>query len=97
MCTSALTPTPCQEIDPTLLEKCEQCGHGTNSLTLKTFEDDELLNFCLDLSLKDNQARPPAKKQRFDTSKEAELDQLLDGTTARSTKYSTTYADTVFY
>ena len=36
----------------------------------------------LELSLQDNQARPPAKKQRFDTSKEAELDQLLDGTTA---------------
>ena len=69
------------------------CKHGKRVNKFFNFERskayDELLNFCLHLSLQDNRARPSAKKQRFDTSKEAELDQLLDGTTARSTKYAT--------
>ena len=45
--------------------------------------------------LQDIQDRPPAKKQHFEL-KEAELDQPLDGATAKSTKYATTYAVTVF-
>ena len=60
------------------------------------FGNDEIPNFCLDLGLEETQERPPAKKQRFQTLKDAELDQLLDGATAKSTKYATTYAVTVF-
>ena len=43
------------------------------------FEDDEVPNICLDLGLQDIQDSPPAKKQLFETFKEAQLDQLLDG------------------
>ena len=79
------------------------CKHGkrvcinvNKNFNFEIFENDELLNFCLDLRLHDYQARPPAKRQQFDTSKEEELDQLLDGTTAKSTKYATIYAGTIF-
>ena len=56
------------------------------------FEDDEVPNFCLDIGLQLFQGRPPAKKQRFETLKEANLDQPLDGATAKSTKYAKTYS-----
>ena len=54
------------------------------------FEDDELPHFCLDIGLQLFQGRPPAKQQRFKTLKEEDLDQPLDGATAKSTKYAKT-------
>ena len=39
----------------------------------------------------------PAKRQKLECLKEAELDELLDGATSKSTDYAATHAARIFY
>ena len=65
---------------------------------MTTSQEDEIPNFAfgLDLFEEEPASEPATKKQRFASLKQDDLDSLVDGAQARSTKYATKYAISVF-